>query len=155
MLRRLLIASLFGLAALILGCGIVYGAVSQWTNLSSRWISAGFVFPLLGLTFGMYWFENEVVDCRTRFRLALIPISAVLATAGNYLAWVITSRTWFAERIPAEHQGFLFQLMNPKVLPSFFERGSSGSSSEQTWVAAIVVGLFAGPIAFWLMTRRD
>src|SRR5687768_17596103 len=99
MLSHFLKAVALGLLGLLAGCGLVAWATSQWTELSTRWINAGFVFPLLGLAGGLALAEPAIAGKRDRFRFALSLAAAVLCTAGNFLAYVITSRTWFGDRI--------------------------------------------------------
>ena len=153
--RHFLNAVGLGIVGILGACGVVYGAVSSWTTVSSHWINSGCVLPILGLTGGLALAEPSIGERRNALRWALIAAAVPLATVGNYLAWLITVRTWFADRIPAEHQGFLFQLTHPSVLPSFVEqRAGSSYASSETYLQYLLLGAVLGPIILWLTTRR-
>jgi hypothetical protein len=155
MIRDLARGLVFSLIAMALGCGVVWWAVSTWTSLSSRWIGAGFVAPIFGLHLALFTACSDDERYRGRLRLALTLVAACVCTAGNYLAFVITSRTWFLERIAAEHRDFFHLVTHPSALPTFVERAASGGGSEQTWQMYVVVGLLAGPFAFWFTTKKN
>lgn len=143
---------IYSAVGVVVGSAIVLYAVSTWTSLSTHWINSGLVIPLLGLHLA---FSQSTGELRGRVRVGMMLIAAVMCTLGNYLAFVITSRTWFAEKIAPEHQGLFYQLTHPDVLPKFIERGSSGSGSEQTWQMYVCLGLILGPLIFWYGTRRS
>lgn len=155
MIRDIARGLLFSLIGIALGCGVVWWAVSTWTSLSSRWIGAGFIAPIFGLHIGLMMARSDDERYLGRLRLALTLVAAFVCTLGNYLAFVITSRTWFLERIAVEHRDFFYLLTHPSALPAFVERASSGGGSEQTWQMYVVVGLIAGPPAFWFTTKRS
>jgi hypothetical protein len=154
MFIHLLRAVLLGALGVAVGCSITWGAVSSWTSLSSRWISAGFVAPVMGLTGGMALADRDPSCRRGLLRFLLALASAPLCALGNYLSFLITSRTWNAEKIAPEHRDFFYQLTHPDVLPSFFEKSSSGLMSEQTWKQYVILGFIVGPIVLYMTTRK-
>lgn len=155
MTRKLAICIGLGILGVLIGSAIVYGAVSAWTELSSSWVEAGFVVPLMTLIIGLAVVTPAGSPERKTLRRALLPVAALVGTAGNYLAFVITSHVWYADRIPAAQQSWLFQLLHPSVLPSFVSRSSPSSSGiEQTWIEHVVIGFVAALVAFWWITSR-
>ena len=145
-----------GIAGLVLASAIVYFATATWTSLSSRWINSGAVLPILGLIGGLALAEKDIGERRETLRRWLALAAVPLCTLGNYLAWMITCRAWFADRIPPEHQAFLDQFLHPSVLPTFVTRsGGAGSyGSEETYLEYLIVGALVGPFIFWIGTRE-
>ena len=155
MLVHILRSTVFGLLGIVLGCVVVQCAVSQWTELSSHWINTGFVAPMLGIWGGLTMAESTIGAARFRLRLALAVVAAPLCAVGNFLAFVITSRTWFADRIPVEHRGFIDQLMHPDVLPAFISKGTTGAAGfEESWREYVALGLIVGPLLFMWTSRK-
>jgi hypothetical protein len=71
------------------------------------------------------------------------------------MAFVIASRTWFADKIRADQQSLLYQIAHPDVLPEFTSTSTSHRSSHaESWVMYLIIGLIAGPLAFWFTSRR-
>ena len=156
MLKQFLRSLACGLLGLAVGAGIVQFAVWKWDSLSSHWIDSGGILPMLGLLAGLGWAAADEFDRLRALRRLLILVAIPLGALGGLLAFVITSRTWFADKIPPEQSSFLFQLMNPSVLPTFGERSGSGSgmTSEVTYGRSLFVGAFAAPLVMWLFTRK-
>jgi hypothetical protein len=154
MAKHILKAVSFGLLGLLLGCIIVKIAVSQWTSLNTMWINAAGILPLLGIAGAFGLARAELGPNRGAYRAICTVLAALLGSLGSYMAFVITSGTWFADRIPLEHQGLFFQLLHPGVLPTFVERSSSASSgTETTWLASLIIGFVVSPLIFLWFTR--
>jgi hypothetical protein len=150
MFSKLMRAIVFGVLGIAIGDTIVYFAVSRWTSLDSMWINSGAVWPLIGLWAGYAMAESELGAARATLRRLLTLAAIPLCAAGNFLAFVITSRTWFAEQIAPEHRDLFYQLMHPDVLPGIYHRSAHGSSSlAWTWIGYLVMGLVVGPLVFW------
>jgi predicted permease len=143
-----------GILGLAIGCGVVFWAVSTWTELNTAWIDAACVVPLLFLIIGLAVQTTGDSPARRALRMALIPAAAVLGTAGNYLAYVITAHVWYNDKLPGGQQSLVFQLLHPGILPELTQRSSSSASFQQGWLEYVVVGLVAGAFAFWYITRR-
>ena len=155
MFKHFATAVLLGVLGMVAGELIVWYAVSTWTQISSHWLNSAVVLPILGLWGGLALAEKSVAESRGRLRWLLILVAMPLCGAANYLAFVIASRTWFADKIPAEHQSFFFQLTHPDVLPAFGSTGSSGhSSSAESWLMYLILGLVLGPVVFWFTSRK-
>jgi hypothetical protein len=152
--RKLAICAGLGVLGLALGLGIVTLAVNRWTSLDSRWIESGFVGPLILLLLGFAVVAPTGDPDRGALRRALVPVAALLTAAGNYLAFVITSHVWFADRMPAGQRSVLHQLLHPGALPRYVERSyPSTVGLEQTWVEQVVLGLVVGVIGFWWLSH--
>ena len=154
MARKLAVSVGLGVLGLAIGCGVVYWAVSRWTELNTGWIDAACVGPLVLLVVGLAAQTPGDSPARGTLRNALIPVAAVLGSAGNYLAYVITAHVWYADKLPAGEQSFVYQLLHPGVLPALTRRTSSSASFEQGWAEYAAVGLVIGVLVFWYTTRR-
>jgi len=152
MLGHVVKSAVLGVLGLAFGCGIVLFAVTRWTSLDTMWLNSALVWPILGLTLGLSLAEGSIGTGRTQLRVALTALAIPLCALGNYLAFVLTSRTWFADKIPADQQSFAFQVMHPEVLPNFFHTQNHGSM-EWGWTGYLLLGLVAGPIIFWRSSR--
>jgi hypothetical protein len=152
--RKLAICAGLGVLGLAIGCGIVFFAVSRWTSLDSRWIESGFVGPLILLLLALAFVAPTGDPERGALRRALIPVAALLSMTGNYLAFVITSHVWYADRMPVGRRSLFYQLLHPGVLPTYVERSyPSGVSAGLSWVEQVVLGFVIGGIAFWWISR--
>ena len=156
MLKYFTISLTLALLGLVAGSLIVWFAVSTWTTLSTHWLHSALVMPTLGLIGGLALSDGKIGDSRGRLRGLLALVACPLCGFANYLAFVITSRTWFADQIPLDHQSLIGQLLNPDWLPAFSSRSSTYSSgSAETWLMSLVVGLVAGPVlVFWTTSRK-
>ncbi len=154
MLKYFAIAVALGIFGMLAGLLIEWGAVSTWTSLSTDWLFAALVLPALGLV-GGFAFSQDKVESRGALR-ALLALTAIpLCGFSNFMAFIIASRTWFADAIPSEHQALLYQILHPDVLPEFSRTNSSHASSHsETWLMYLIVGLIAGPLAFWFTSRK-
>jgi len=153
-IRKLAISAGLGILGLAIGCGVVFWAVSRWTELNTGWIDTACIGPLLFLVIGLGALTPGNSLDRRILRFSLIPVAAVLSAAGNYLAYVITAHVWYADKLPAGQQSWVFQLLHPGVLPALTQRSSSSASFAQGWLEYVAVGLVAGLFAFWYITRR-
>jgi hypothetical protein len=152
--RKLAVCAGLGVLGLAIGCGIVFFAVSRWTSLDSRWIESGFVGPLILLLLALAFVAPTGDPDRGALRRALVPVAALLTAAGNYLAFVITSRVWYADRMPVGQRSVLYQLLHPGLLPRYVERSYPSSvGMEQTWKEQVILGLVIGVIGFWWLSR--
>jgi hypothetical protein len=152
--KHFLIAVALGVLGLVIGTLIAWGAVSTWTTLSTNWINSGMVWPTLGLDGGLALAGPHIGQNRGKLRAALMAVAMPLCGFANYLAFIITSRTWFSDRIPEDSQSLIYQIMHPDIMPTFVHTTSSSSHGlEQTWVTYLCIGLIAGPLIFFWSTR--
>jgi hypothetical protein len=147
--RDLFRATALGVAGVVVGCLIVVFAVSRWTELSAHWLNGTMVLPVLGLLGGMKLAQGDPEGTR-RLRNALTPIAGVLGGVGNHLAFVITARTWYADQIALDQQGFLYQVFHPGVLPQF-----SVDRVAQPWFLFTGIGIVAGACVFWWSSTHE
>ena len=88
---------------------------------------------------------NQVLACA----------ATVFGGAANYLAFVITSRTWSGNELPESSRSLWFQLTHHDVLHSFVSTTASNTNPlQETWQMYLVIGLLASPLIFWRGTRK-
>jgi hypothetical protein len=155
MFKYFLTSVALAVLGLIIGTAITWTAVSNWTSLSTSWLDAAMIFPIFGLLGGLAIAEPHLGEHRGKFRAALAAVAMPLCGFANYLAFIITSRTWFGDRLPPESQSLVFQLMNPDIMPTFVHKSTSGSGLEQSWLMYLIVGLFIGPLLIWWTSRTS
>jgi hypothetical protein len=143
-----------GIAGLVLGCLIVWFAAAMWNSIDQRWIATGMLLPLAGLWIGLYLFGPPSDAERRKLRAVLFGAAVLLGTTGNYLAFVIASRTWSMDRVPTEEQSLAYQATHPNSLRTFTSRRQGIHDSEETWREYAAVGLVGSPIIFWIFTRE-
>jgi hypothetical protein len=151
MLRNLLRATALGIAGLIIGCSVVWFGVSTWESISTRLIGIAMIFPLMGLLGGLLLASPEAETQRKTLRSFLFVVAILLGTLGNYLAFIIVSRTWSSDRLPAAHQSFAYQVTHPGVLPTLVRKSSFGKS-EESWMEYVLVGVVGSAFMFWIFT---
>lgn len=154
MIPDVLRSLVLGFIGMAIGCGIAWWVASTWTEINVWWVLLGPALSVLGLERGLSLSDTKDESYRTRLRVLLALTAAMVCAVGNYLTFVILSRTWYANEIPTEHQEFLYQLLHPSVLPSFGETGADGQFEETTWMMYLFFGLIGGPIVFWILTKR-
>ena len=141
------------IVGMIVGETIVWFAVVTWNSISAWWMIVACALPLWAFA-QTYLTASSQVPNRRAFRAVLAVLSAVAGGLTNYTSWVITARTWSADLIAPEHQGLLFQLLHPSVLPAFVENaGGASPPLEAGWLQYLLFGIAAGGGAFWWMTR--
>ncbi|HLX65027.1 MAG TPA: hypothetical protein VKX17_27400 [Planctomycetota bacterium] len=149
MFKYFSIGVILGILGVVVGLLIVWLAVSSWTSLSTHWLNTALVLPSLGLIGGAMIAKGKL-ESHSGLR-ALLALAAVpLCGFSNYMAFIITSRTWFADKIAPEHQSLFYQIANPEVMPAF---ASGKSGSAESWLMYLIVGLVAGPAVVWFMSR--
>jgi hypothetical protein len=142
-----------GIVGMVAGLMIEWLAVSTWTTLSSDWLFAALIVPIVGMVGGFALFRHDVGESTGPVR-ALLSLAAIpLCGFSNYMAFIVASRTWFADKIPADQQSLFFQIAHPDLLPAF-STSSHNSSHSESWVAYLIAGVLVGPIAFWFTSRR-
>lgn len=155
MFKYFLTSVALGILGLFIGTAITWTAVSTWTELNTNWIASAMIFPIFGLLGGLAIAEPHVAEHRGKFRALLALAAMPLCGFGNYLAFIITSRTWFGDRLPPESQSLVFQLMHPDIMPTFVHKSTSGSGLEQSWLMYLIVGLLVGPLLLWWTSRTS
>ncbi len=113
------------------------------------------VMPTLGLWGGYALSDGKVGESRGSLRALLTLAACPICGFSNYLAFIITSRTWFADKIPVDHQSLFFQLANPDQMPAFSKSMSSSNyTSSESWLMYLIIGLIAGPLVFLSASRK-
>ena len=146
---------MFGIVGMVIGTLIVWWAVSTWDSLSTHWLNTAMVMPTLGLVGGLALSDGKIGESRGSLRALLTLVACPICGFSNYLAFIITSRTWFADKIPADHQSFFFQLANPDLMPAFSKSMSSSNyTSSESWLMYLIIGLVVGPLVFLSASRK-
>jgi hypothetical protein len=142
------------LVGLMVGETIVWFAVSRWDSISAWWMIVACALPLWAFA-QTYLTAGDQVPRKRAFRTILLLLSALVGGLTNYTSWVIASGTWSADVIAPEHQGFLFQMLHPWVLPALVDAGNSSSSMplESGWIEYLLMGVAIGGGIFWWITR--
>lgn len=149
-MQRLLLALLMGALGVALSSLIVWKVADAWSSFSERWLVLALVMPVFGILAGCGlaeklsgggadWFIRNRL---TRLGYALL--AGVFSALGGYLAFIITARTWFADRVEPASAGFFHQVLHPSTLPTFYKNSAHGFSNEQHWWLMAGIGLLVG-----------
>jgi hypothetical protein len=155
-MRTFSLALALGLLGVLLSSLLVWYIARTWSSFSSDWFVLVCLLPIFGILGGAGLSSLLARDGHTRQApgwgacLGLALLGGLLAGLANYLAFVITSRTWFAAQIHPEHAEFFYQVFHPWVLPAFYEGNEHGGQTEQTWVFMAGIGVLIGFVTtFW------
>lgn len=140
-----------GVAGLIIGCLVAGFAAATWSSMNTRWIGAAMILPLMGLVLGHYLAAPPARADRRRLRAVLFAAGLLLGTLGNYLAFVLVSRTWNRDARPP--QSLFYDATHPSELPPIV-RASNYSESEESWQEYVIVGAIASTLIIWMFTRE-
>jgi hypothetical protein len=108
----------------------------MWDSIDQKWIASGMLPPLAGLAVGLKLLDPDVPRDRKRLRAVLLVMAIALGTIGNYLAFVIATRTWYADQFAAGEQSLAYQVTHPDSLPGLKSAQQGLSDTEETWLPA-------------------
>lgn len=153
-MHRVIFALGLGMLGVVVSSLVVWQVVHSWHSFSSHWLfMPSCMLPIFG-TLGGYSLAQKLTGGDAEWympnrlaRIGYAVLAGSLAGLAGYVAFVITSRTWFADKIEPAASGFAYQFLHPSVLPTFYENSQHGSSMEQTWWMLAGIGFL---ISTWV-----
>jgi hypothetical protein len=153
-MRRFLVSAACGLAGVLIGCLILQQVVNRWKSFDIYLLLLHALLALYGIRTGRHLCsdsrEGEGMPIRNRYEVMSYSIlGAAISSLSTFLAFVITSRTWFADRIDPTFSSLWYQLLHPWILPPFYATDWHGNPNEVTWWFMSAVGFGVGLFSSW------